>query len=84
MSKAIEAIEEAFLREDAYTVTLEHLAGEGVVAITVSDLEGVAAEGECDWGEDENLGESIERIVNRAIAQSCHRAEQAERREIAS
>ena len=66
--KAIEAVEGLFLGEHAYTVTLENLIGEGVVAITVEDLdESTLAYGECDWTADDDLAAAIERTAIKAM-----------------
>lgn len=77
MSKAddaIEAIEELFLEEYAYTVTLEYMIGEGVIGVTVEDLhESTLAYRECDWTADDDLAGTIKRTAIDAIQESKQR-----------
>lgn len=66
MGKVIEAIEDLFLNAYAHTLKIEYMEGEDIVAVTVEGTEGVLSYDECDWGVDDNLAETIERVVNQA------------------
>ena len=63
----IEAIEQLFIGAWAHTVTLEYMEGEDQILITVEQAEGIYTQAECDWAADEDLGETIVKVLNRAM-----------------